>query len=57
MVMETNALTGKMNRGLSVLETANILSKDTLSKEESKPYIALGWCIEFVPYCQHVYND
>lgn len=56
-LMKANVSTGKMNRGLSVLETANTLSKKVLSVEESKAYIALGWCIEFVPHRRNIYDE
>jgi hypothetical protein len=44
-----NTLGGKLNRGLSVIDTYSILTgKTELSDEEYKRVAVLGWCIELV---------
>lgn len=39
---------GKLNRGMSVVDTYQILKNDTLSDEEYERAAILGWCIELV---------
>jgi hypothetical protein len=39
---------GKMNRGLSVVDTLKILKNDQLTTEEHFKSRVLGWCIEWV---------
>lgn len=54
-------IVGKMNRGLSVVETALLLSSGSIDDAQLKSFIALGWCIEWVAlfvcqssYCMYV---
>lgn len=45
---------GKMNRGLSVVESVAILTeRSPVSDEEMRPFYALGWCIEWVTATSH----
>lgn len=47
--LEYNTPGGKLNRGLSVVDTVQILrGKDTLDDEEFKKAAVLGWCVELV---------
>ena len=39
---------GKMNRGLSVVDTLKILKNDQLTTEELFKSRVLGWCVEWV---------
>ncbi|CAG8469861.1 4086_t:CDS:10 [Funneliformis mosseae] len=39
---------GKMNRGLSVVDTLKILKNDQLTEEELFKSRVLGWCVEFL---------
>jgi farnesyl diphosphate synthase len=44
-----NTFGGKLNRGLSVIDTYSILTgKTELSDEEYRRVAVLGWCIELV---------
>lgn len=43
-----NACQGKMNRGLSVVETAVVVGGISLHEEAARDFIALGWCIEWL---------
>lgn len=42
-----NVTGGKMNRGLSVVETAMIIQGGDFPAEELKRFMGLGWCIEW----------
>ena len=39
---------GKMNRGISVIDTLRIINGKPLSKSQLEDAITLGWCIEFL---------
>eukprot|EP00938_MAST-03A_sp_MAST-3A-sp1_P006122 g6122.t1 len=39
---------GKMNRGVSVIDTLRIINGKPLSKSQLEDAITLGWCIEFL---------
>lgn len=42
------ALAGKLNRGMSVVDTVEILKGSSLSEAEHTKAAILGWCIELV---------
>lgn len=46
--LKYNVPGGKLNRGLSVVETVEILKGSTLSQEEDLKSAVLGWCIELL---------
>jgi hypothetical protein len=49
---------GKMNRGLSVVDTLKILQNDQLTAEELFKSRVLGWCVEWVSkYRNHISFD
>lgn len=49
MVMKCNSFPGKLNRGLSVIDSYKLLKEgQELTKEEIFLASALGWCIEWV---------
>ncbi|KAL4252667.1 FPP/GGPP synthase family protein [Pleurotus pulmonarius] len=52
-----NVLGGKLNRGMSVIDSAEILLGRSLTDEEYGKTVVLGWCIElFQAFC-HVSDD
>ena len=46
--LEYNVPHGKLNRGLSVVDTAEILLGHALNEEEYYRAAVLGWCVELV---------
>ena len=46
--LEYNVLGGKLNRGLSVVDSVEILRGRVLMEEEYLRAAVLGWCIELV---------
>lgn len=46
--LEHNVPGGKLNRGMSVVDTAEILKGRTLSEDEYIRAAVLGWCVELV---------
>ena len=43
--------TGKLNRGMSVVDTVEILKGSSLSEDEFLKAAILGWCVELVSSC------
>jgi hypothetical protein len=41
---------GKLNRGISVVDTVEILKGTSLTEEEYRKAALLGWCIELVRF-------
>ena len=48
--LEYNVLGGKLNRGLSVVDSAEIFKGRVLMEEEYQKAAVLGWCIELVSH-------
>ena len=46
--LEYNVLGGKLNRGLSVVDSVEVLRGRILTEEEYLKAAVLGWCIELV---------
>lgn len=46
--LEYNVPGGKLNRGLSVVDTVEILKGRALTEEEYFKSAVLGWCVELV---------
>jgi farnesyl diphosphate synthase len=46
--LDYNTPGGKLNRGISVVDTVEILKGSALTDEEYKRAAILGWCIELV---------
>jgi hypothetical protein len=46
--LETNTPGGKLNRGMSVVDTAEILKGGALDEVEYMKAAILGWCVELV---------
>jgi len=46
--LEYNVLGGKLNRGLSVVDSVEILKGRALTEDEYQKAAVLGWCIELV---------
>lgn len=44
----TCAVAGKLNRGMSVVDTVEILKGSSLTETEYTKAAILGWCIELV---------
>lgn len=58
-MLDYNVPGGKLNRGLSVVDTVEILKGRTLTDEEYFKAAVLGWCVELVRACspQPVYSS
>jgi len=41
---------GKLNRGISVVDTVEIIKGSKLTEEEYRKAAILGWCIELVSF-------
>ncbi|OMJ13598.1 Farnesyl pyrophosphate synthase, partial [Smittium culicis] len=48
LVMDYSILGGKMNRGLSVLDTVKLIKGESMTKDLQDKAIILGWCIEWL---------
>ena len=48
MLIFSCVLTGKLNRGISVVDTVEIIKGSKLTEEEYRKAAILGWCIELV---------
>lgn len=49
---ETNSdKLGKLNRGISVVDTVRILKGDAVTEDDIFKATVLGWMIEFVSFC------
>jgi farnesyl diphosphate synthase len=55
---------GKLNRGLSVIDSLRLLKEGGLTEQEEFQACALGWCIEWVSshhdfshFCKTVFGD
>jgi len=46
--MDYNVPGGKLNRGLSVIDTVEILKRQPLTDNEYVKAAVLGWCVELV---------
>lgn len=48
-------IAGKLNRGLSVIDSYRVLKGEELSEEEIFLASALGWCIEWVRQSRNLF--
>ena len=60
--LEYNVPGGKLNRGISVVDTVEILKGRTLTDDEYFKAAVLGWCVELVrpaslSICPHVHEN
>ena len=49
--LDYNVPYGKLNRGMAVVDTVEILKGRSLSNEEYFKAALLGWCVELVRFC------
>ncbi|KAI3928630.1 hypothetical protein MKW98_024231 [Papaver atlanticum] len=56
-MLDYNVLGGKVNRGLSVVDSYRLLKGDEMSEEEIFLASTLGWCIEWLQACFLVLDD
>jgi farnesyl diphosphate synthase len=49
--LDANVPGGKLNRGLSVVDSVEILRERSLEGEEYKKAAVLGWCVELASPC------
>jgi hypothetical protein len=54
--LDANVPGGKLNRGLSVVDSVEILWGRSLEGEEYKKAAVLGWCVELVCNVYNIYN-
>jgi farnesyl diphosphate synthase len=56
--LDANVPGGKLNRGLSVVDSVEILRERPLEGEEYKKAAVLGWCVELAsPYSRYRYDS
>lgn len=57
LIHDCCSMSGKCNRGLSVVDSYKLLKgADTLSEEELFLAGTLGWCIEWVIFCPQIFS-